>query len=403
MFIKRLGGSARGVTLTVLLLLVACGPSTQPGATGPGVGTGSPAGPGQSAPTGLRQDSAQASGAAEWDQVLLAAKREGKIVIMGPPGDNASEAFAAAFQARYPEIQVEYTGQTGSALASKLIGERTAGLYQVDLFIGGSQTVIVSLLPVNALDPALPYLTGPAIEPDKWLGGRLEFLDDAAQYSLTFSSYTNTPFSYNKVSVSPGEIRSWQDLLSAKWKGKIAMIDPRGSGPTLDIVSFWYFTPTLGKEFLQHMFSTQEIVLSREERQIADWVAKGQYSIGIGAGLLTTELQAKGVPIEVIDADEALREGTFITSGFGNVSVLNRAPHPNAVRVYLNWLLSRDGQAVWSNQSLTASRRLDVPTDHLDRRVVPKPGKTYVETYRESYVKKKDAEVRPLLTSIIGS
>jgi iron(III) transport system substrate-binding protein len=201
--------------------------------------------------------------------------------------------------------------------------------------------------------------------------------------------------------VSPSEFRSWTDVLSPRWKDRIAMRDPRVAGGSRDIAVFWYTSDALGKAFMQQFF-TQGVVLTRDERQLLDWVVRGQYQLGIGASdLLATEQKSKGVPIEMIDAEASLAEGAFLASGLGNVSVVNRAPHPNATRVYLNWLLSREGQTAWSRASGNPSRRLDIPTDHLDPALVPNPNTKYVHSYKESLVR-MIPEVDEYLKTLLG-
>ena len=65
---------------------------------------------------------------------------------------------------------------------------------------------------------------------------------------------------------------------------------------------------------------------------------------------------------------------------------LTNAPHPNAAKVYLNYLLSNEGQVAWSKASGLASLRRDVPRDHIPEILLPQEGISYQETYREKYV-----------------
>ncbi len=69
---------------------------------------------------------------------------------------------------------------------------------------------------------------------------------------------------------------------------------------------------------------------------------------------------------------------------------MDKAPHPNATTVFLNWLLSKKGQAVWTTASGLASRRLDAPTDHIPEAEKPKPGVYYMPVYKENFVLKRD-------------
>ena len=78
----------------------------------------------------------------------------------------------------------------------------------------------------------------------------------------------------------------------------------------------------------------------------------------------------------------------------GAVALFNRAPHPNAAKVYLNWLLSKEGQTIFARATGYISARLDVPTDHAPQRV-PIPGSIKTYTQEAMEVRKK---LWPLLT-----
>jgi hypothetical protein len=80
--------------------------------------------------------------------------------------------------------------------------------------------------------------------------------------------------------------------------------------------------------------------------------------------------------------------------------LVHRAPHPNAAKIYINWLLSREGQTLWSQLSGYASRRLDVPKDHVNPMTLPKDGIEYQPNYKEEYVRLRE-EILTFLKEII--
>src|SRR5437868_162635 len=91
--------------------------------------------------------------------------------------------------------------------------------------------------------------------------------------------------------------------------------------------------------------------------------------------------------------------GTYLTVGVGAATLLNKAPHPNAARVYLNWLLTKDGQTEWVKGTNFSSRRLDV---------APPPGATpydpkkqYPLTDSEKYGPQRD-QVMQLSVKYLG-
>jgi ABC-type Fe3+ transport system substrate-binding protein len=92
------------------------------------------------------------------------------------------------------------------------------------------------------------------------------------------------------------------------------------------------------------------------------------------------------VPIHIVNPRQ-LKEKTDVSPGSGNVALFNRAPHPHAAKVYLNWLLSKEGQAPFARVNGYISARLDVPTDHSPWRV-PIPGS--IKTYTEEAMMVKD-------------
>src|SRR4051812_34745859 len=75
-----------------------------------------------------------------WDETLAAARKEGKVVVAGPPDAEVRTALPAAFEARYG-VKMEYLSGRGSDQANKLRRERGAGAYTVDAVVAGNQTM----------------------------------------------------------------------------------------------------------------------------------------------------------------------------------------------------------------------------------------------------------------------
>jgi ABC-type Fe3+ transport system substrate-binding protein len=82
------------------------------------------------------------------------------------------------------------------------------------------------------------------------------------------------------------------------------------------------------------------------------------------------------------------------------VALFNRAPHPNAAKVYLNWLLSREGQTTFARGVGYVSSRVDVPTDHVLPWRIPEPGS--IRTYTDEQQAVKREQVLPLLYEVFG-
>src|SRR5262249_38084410 len=124
-----------------------------------------------------------------------------------------------------------------------------------------------------------------------------------------------------------------------KWRGKILADDPRpsGSGQTVFYVTYKKFGP----EFQEQM-AKQNLVLGRDLRQDARRVARGEYPIYM-AQLFVFASDLKGLPVKAVVPEEGAPY-TVITGG-----ILRGAPHPNAARVFMNYILEPDTQVLYAN------------------------------------------------------
>ncbi len=108
---------------------------------------------------------------------------------------------------------------------------------------------------------------------------------------------------------------------------------------------------------------------------MVEWVAQGKYAILVSPTGLENQLLQRGLKFGLLP--EFKDYGGYTSPAFGSLSLINRAPHSNAVKVFLNWLLGKEGQMAWSKVMGEPSRRLDVPTDHVPSYRIPKPGGKY--------------------------
>jgi ABC-type Fe3+ transport system substrate-binding protein len=298
---------------------------------------------------------------AEWQRVVAAAKKEGKVVIGAPPGSDFRNEAQAALKKRF-DVDSEFIQAPGPNLMSKIVAEKQAGAVSVDAFLIGPCTGN-SLLKADMFEPLAPAMILSEVkDPAKWFGGHL-WADNQSGKNLLYSFVAQiTPsLYYNTQLVKPQEVRGYNDLLDPKWKGKIGLRDPRVPGGGL---AMWAFLLDLkGEEYIKRL-AQQEMFVSRNARQIADALAKGSLSLTIGVGyrdfdaFLDANLPVKHLP--------TLKEGTYVSGGNGIIGIIKGAPHPNAAKLFFNWLLSRDGQELHGKTAQQPTRRLDVDTKGLD-------------------------------------
>jgi len=335
-----------------------------------------------------------------WDRVLSEAKKEGKVVVLGPPGERIRHAMTNDFAKAFPDIAIEFVGSRTAEAITRLRSERDAGIYGVDIMIGGTTSANVSVKPLGALDPIEPALIPPEVTDVKnWRDGRLEFSDPATRLNLAFSLSVQPALFYNLEQVQPREIDELNKLLDPRWKGRIVINDPVPAGAGQAVVR-WIFH-SLGLEqatdYLRKI-RAQAGAVGRDQRQQVEWVARGKYAILFGPDHLTAQ-QLPGLKLGVLPD---LRDiGGSTTAGFGSLMLINRTPHPNAAKVFINWLLGKEGQTAFSKASGYGSQRVDVPTDHLPDYSLPKPGVKYWHGYLDRYVVRPPKEVA-LMKEIFG-
>ncbi len=299
----------------------------------------------------------------EWEQVVAAAKREGKVAVAGQAGAEIRQALREPFERKYG-IAVEYLGMSGSEFAPRLTAERQAGQYLWDVHIGGTSTMINTLKPAGAMDPIEPALILPEVkDPKVWRGGQLAFADKDRLLLLMIIQSSEALW-VNTNLVRPEDVKSYRDLLDPKWKGKILAHDPRVAGGGQAKFQFMYVHPELGPDFIRAL-AKQELALSRDHQQLAQWLAEGKGTILLGSSRVTEGVMQAGAPIKPIDARQMKEGGSTQAGTAGGLALVNRAPHPNAAKVYINWLLSREGQTSLARALQEPSRRLDVPTDFV--------------------------------------
>lgn len=337
-----------------------------------------------------------------WEKFLNGAKKEGKVVVWGPPGDLIRQAMTEGLKKAFPEITIEYTGSRGDEKATKMRAERDASIYSVDVVLDGTTTANLYLKPMGALDPIMPALVLPEVRDLKyWRNQRWEFSDNEQKYNLVFVSLILNPVFYNLKQVRPEEVDELYELLDPKWKGKVVINDPIPTGQG-NIIFRWIWE-VQGAEKAQDFYRqirAQAAAVDRDQRRQIEWVAQGKYPLLLGgSNSVGQQLLQTGLKFGVIG--EFKDYGAALSASFGSTMLINKAPHPNAASVFLNWLLGKEGQTAWSRAMNHVSLRADVPTDYLPPYVVPRRGGQYWVSHLEKDMKMPPEQVR-ILKELFG-
>jgi len=299
------------------------------------------------------------AGSPEWDKLVAAAKQEGKVTVSLPATAELKKQVEERFKKRYG-IEVETFTARGSAGVRRMADEFKAGVRHFDLHIGGSSSIVSGMLDEGILDPIEPWLVLPEVkDPKQWWGGHL-WVDNAKQFVYMFQAHLPEVIWYNTDLLKPDEIRSYDDFLNPKWKGKIGYLDPRTSGAGDSTWSFLWRVK--GEEYLKQL-AAQDLYLGRDQRVLAENLAKGRVAVMIGLSYYSYLPFVKaGLPVKPLPR---LKEGNYGTAGSGNLAILKAPAHPNSAKVFVNWLLGREGQEIVARALAQGTRRLDVDTRFL--------------------------------------
>jgi len=328
--------------------------------------------------------------------LISAAKAEGTVVVDGPPYDAVRTAFTDEFQKAYG-IPVSYISSGSSQSGARVRAERAAGKYLLDVFISGPDTPIFTFLPGGWLDKIEPALIAPdVVDKRNWRDGHLWYADPNNTI-LRVQQFVAPELAINTKYVQPHEVSTWKALLDPKWRGKLAAKDPTITGAGASLDSFFYIE--LGPDFVKRLYIDQKPTLTRDQRQAAQWLAEGTYPILIGADYSNLiEFQKAGyavVPVFPTDAPSVL------TGGFGNLCLVNKAPHPNAAKLFINWLAGPAGELAYSEATQAPSLRTDLKYSGIPTFMFPQKGAQYMDTYSWQFVtEQRDtafAKVRELL------
>jgi iron(III) transport system substrate-binding protein len=333
---------------------------------------GSERGLGAEAVSGSEQD---------WERAVKAAEQEEQVVVYKIAHDSEWQAF----QKKFPKIKVVLIQGNAAQIQQRLLAERRAGKFLADVVrLGGGTST--SLYKAKALDPIHPALMLAEVKDvSKWFDGKHHYNDIDNQYVFVYAAFPLHLLGYNQKLVDPKTLTSYSDLLDPKWKGKITLKDPQEPGGQSPLL-FLYHNPQLGPEYLKKLFSATALTLVRDDRQQTDWLAAGKFPLTLTSKATEVEeAKNQGLPVDVLDAHAFKRDGVGLEAGGTMLALMNKAPHPNAAKVLINWFLSREGQiAIQKTGPENAgqnSLREDIPKEHLPVSLQRQKGVKYIRLW----------------------
>jgi iron(III) transport system substrate-binding protein len=322
----------------------------------------------------------------EWSQLVAAAKQEGTLsVASGGAPSRQYRPVADAFTKKFG-IRVEVSTGNATDTVNRVLAERKAGKYTVDVALISSRENNQRLVPSESLVPFAPLLIHPEVlDKSAWFLGRHWYADKFSKFTFIYHATKEDQYEswYNTDKITAADmatIKKQSDFFEPRWKGKIAgqgMGDPSGIRQMIDS----YFEPDRGPEWVRTYMLNAGVTFTDDRRILETWLVSGRYPLqAIATGTEEYNLLAKkGLPIKQVRLPKQI--GLIRAGGSGCcISAFANPPHPNAAKLFVNWFLSKEGQTLTHTLIPAIDRqslRTDIPIGEVVTEQQRVPGKEY--------------------------
>ena len=289
---------------------------------------------------------ASSAGADMPAETVAAAQKEGRVLFYNNLQPNGIEPLLQRFRTARPGIAVEQIRLGSNALIERFETEYNAGRHLAD---------VVLTFPDERLDAGekagwMAEWTPPEAKnfpPDALVRNRVVVLQQSREAVI-----------WNKRLVKDAEApRTWEDLFDPKWKGKVGMNPPWRSVSIQQIIAFW---EDIGIKDAAARMKANDVRFFEGSGGIVQAVLRGDVRVAEVTDLPLNPLIEDGAPLGFAYP----KAGT--TLSFGKAFITAKAPHPNAAKVFLDWLMTKDGQdALQTYGGLAVTRKDVTPPKHI--------------------------------------
>ncbi len=259
-----------------------------------------------------------------------AAKREGKVMFYTTIPVPYTQMLTNAFQKKYPSIKAEYYRAGDNQLLGRIHTEKQMGQTHADVI--GSPGVWANVYKKQGL-------LGKYISPEAQFIPQ-GFKDPEGFWTANYTAYY--AFIYNTKMVAKKDVpKNYESLLNPAWKGKIGL-------SSNEVDWFMGMLDFLGEkngiQFMKHL-GAQHPVLRNGRTLTATLLMAGEYPLALSVVHTTREQQKKGASIDIMSLP------TPTLAGIRLIGVHANAPHPNAARLFVDFILSKEGQGIFNSIS----------------------------------------------------
>jgi len=316
---------------------------------------------------------------ADYQKVIDAAKKEGKLVVYGATDSKAAQPLIRDFNTLYPGITVEYNDMNSTEVYNRFISEMAAGGNTADVMWSSAMDLQMRLASDGY---ALKYKSVEASKIPGWA-----VWDDQA-YGTTFEP---AAIVYNKRLVDAKEVpqthADFANLIrQPKFKDKVTTYDIEKSG-----VGFMFMTQD-AKEFpkfqeLENAFGDAKVRVQSSTGTMMERISSGENLIGynvLGSYALVRAKTDPSIGVQLPkDYTLVLSRVMFINKGAKNV---------NAAKLWLDYTLSHRGQTIIANDSKLFAIRADVTGETTSSDLIKQIGQDKI----------KPVPVHPILLQFLG-
>jgi iron(III) transport system substrate-binding protein len=273
--------------------------------------------------------SAQTGTSLAWvsDQgVLAAAKSEGKVVYYCTLPTAWCQEIGTRFE-KHTGIKADVTRSSSGPQYNRIMQEHQAGLRVTDVV---EHALVAGFVEMKNKGMLEPYLPRDAAKIDE------KYRDRDRAYN---DFYVNVQFiAYNPKHISAAEApKSWKDLYDPKWKGKVSIGHPKFTGASVDWI-LWQ-SKLFGWEALQKLKANDPFIVKSLSETIPVLVS-GERPLSQNIADVAWEAKLKQQPVELVYPEE----GVIVSHAYSGI--LKSAPHPNAAKVFMDYLFSQEN-AQW--------------------------------------------------------
>jgi iron(III) transport system substrate-binding protein len=267
-----------------------------------------------------------AEGDARQRLLIDGAKKEGKLVFYTSVETEFARSLSAAFEAKYPFIKTDIFRSTHEKILSRMNVERKTGTYTADtVSVGEFETYHM-----QKMGFITPYQSPfAAAYPEG-------FKEPAGYWTDLYDNLIVT--AYNAKRVKRDELpKRYEDLLHPRWKGRMALDqnEDRWFANMLYLMG-----EQRGMEFMQAL-AKQEIAIRSGRSLATQLLGAGEYDLQIVAYWYRPHLMKKqGAPVDWIAFEPAI-------VATHPISVVDRAPHLNAAKLFIDFAISDEGQRIF--------------------------------------------------------